>query len=131
MSANADIRPEPEGAPSPQQVLDLLTRVSAEADDVRRRLLVLTDELDATAARLRTLVAPPAPRLTAVADAPAVPLAAAPAPAPVELSSSPAAHVAVEMAVAGFTRAETQAKLTDAFAIADPTAILDEVFGAR
>lgn len=135
MSANPDLRPvsEPgpraaEGAPTPQQVLDLLNRVSAETNDVRDRLLALTHEIDAAAQRLQTLADPRSGvRLTAVA-VPAAPETATQTPP--DVLASPAMLVAVEMAVAGFSRAEVHARLTNDFAIADPTAILDDVFGA-
>jgi hypothetical protein len=98
-------------------MLALLNRVAAEATAVRERLLALTDELDAAAQQLHQHFGP---RLAAVAAAPPLP------PDP----TSPPVQVAVEMAVAGFSRGETHARLTNDFAIADPRPILDEVFGA-
>jgi hypothetical protein len=37
--------------------------------------------------------------------------------------------VAIEMAVAGRTRSEVDAHLRESFRIADPSAVLDDVFG--
>jgi hypothetical protein len=108
-------------------MLDLLNRVSAETADVRARLLALTHELDAAAMRLAGLCVPAMPvRLAAVADPPTH---AQPPGRSGTDGASPAYHVAVEMAVAGLTRAEAHARLTGDFSHVDPGAILDDVYG--
>ena len=103
--------------------------MSAETDDVRDRLLALTDELDAAAQRLRTLCAPPKPaRLAAVADPPAAVAPRRPRPPPTRAPRRSRSRS--RWRSRGCSRAEVHARLAGNFAIADPDAILDEVYGA-
>jgi hypothetical protein len=115
------------GAPTPQQMLALLQRAAAETSELRERLLALSNEIDSAAQRLIAHFGD-TPRLTAVDPR----SAAAPTP-PVETfdPATPAVSVAVEMAVAGFTRDEVRGRLTGAFGIADPGPIVEHVFNHR
>jgi len=112
------------GAPTPQQMHAVLQRALVETTALRGRLDALHAELEVAAAQLATTFGE-LPKLTAVAPGPqaAAPVASRPDP------PSPAMSVAIEMAVAGCSRDEVRARLTDAFSIADPGAIVDAVFG--
>ncbi len=114
------------GTPTPQQLLALLARASAETARLREQLHALTVELETATQHLAQHFGEQ-PRLTAVGDQPH---ASGLTPALHPLGpASPAMSVAIEMAVVGYGRDEVRARLTDAFAIAEPDAIVDAVFG--
>jgi hypothetical protein len=104
-------------------MLALLQRAAAETSELRERLLALSNEIESAAQRLIAHFGD-TPRLAAVDDQ-------AQAPAATFDPGTPAVSVAIEMAVAGFTRDEVRARLTDAFGIAQPDAIVEYVFSHR
>jgi hypothetical protein len=111
-------------------MLAFLQRAIGETAELRGRLDALHSELEATAARLAATFGE-LPKLTAVAPAPEMPQSPEPAAAgpPLLDPTSPAMSVAIEMAVAGASRAEVHERLSGAFSIAQPDAIIDAVFG--
>jgi hypothetical protein len=105
------------------QLAGLAEHVRLAVETVRGRLEELTANIDALAAELdelrRDQEPAPAPVLT-------------PPPPPVE---PPAAHddaprlLAIELAVAGATRAEVDVRLRERFGVRSTAELLDEVFG--
>ncbi len=109
-----------------------------------QRLHELTDELvalaEATARQLEALLAALTRTTAAIeTDAPSdrpVPAPHAPPAAPAASELAPGVHdvsaarlVAIEMAVAGRTRAEVDRHLRESFAVEDTRGLLDDVFG--
>jgi len=110
-------------ATPPGQILALVDQVVAATEAAKRRL----DELAATIDELTHRVDA---ALRQAPAAPAPPPPRADVAAPSEGASSTARLVAIEMAVGGATRSETEARLRDELGTADPQPILDDVFGA-
>ena len=79
--------------------------------------------------RLLRALSETADRLAAEARAGSVSVGAAPAAAPVQAPVE-ARQAAIQMAAAGSTRAEVEAHLRGYLQLADPTALLDQLYGA-
>jgi len=110
----------------------ILDAAEAPPGDVAR-LLRLADEtirLAAAAHRRGEELAAALHDVTARLEAAVQALAAAAAPAPPESDTAAVRLLAIEQAVAGATRGEVERRLRDEAGIADPQAILDDLFGA-
>jgi hypothetical protein len=142
-----------ETAADPGRILELVSNVATQAAQVRTRLQSLEEALDLVALTIGMPVGtqgatapsrrrgrqewtPPRPLEPVPAEA-AQP-AARPSQSPPEARPSQptgpigdsARLVAVEMAVAGYSRDEVERRLANEFGIADPQPVLDDVFGA-
>lgn len=137
--ARRPIAPSPAEAPDPLRLLQLVDHVVAQAERAQQRLEELDSAVSALAARLDVAFAstttpadPAVPYLPADPSAPAG-VAGAPLTEPAAGGPSPisdgARLVAIEMAVAGFTRNEVRERLAREYAITEMSAMLDEVFG--
>lgn len=127
-------------ATGPQRLLEVAARLAAEGEEARRRLAELDVAIEALAARVG--VDPGAPPLTRATAAPVVaspaepvaevapPAVPEPAPAPAPAVLDGARLVAIEMAVGGATRGAVGDRLRREFGVAEPTPVLDDVFGA-
>lgn len=109
------VSPATPARPDPADVLALADAVAAQVRAVKERLETLTGLVD-EALRLagtRSQAAPPPP----------------PAPPGPEPPTPEQRMAAVEMAVMGLTRAQSSERLRGEHGLADPGALLDDVFG--
>jgi hypothetical protein len=115
-------QPSPPAAPAPApppasdsppataaQLAALAEQVRLTIETVRTRMDELTARVDALAAQLATPPAPSPPPTPGADDAPRL--------------------LAVELAVAGATRADVDARLRERFGVSSTAELLDEVFG--
>ena len=94
--------------PTEQQLAALAEQVHVTFAAVRRRIAELDAHVDALAARLAQAPAPP-PASTPTDDGPRL--------------------LAVELAVAGATRADVDARLRERFGLGSTAELLDDIFG--
>ncbi len=132
-----------------ERLLALVDHVVQQTERAQERLAALDSAVTSLSGRLGNVAVPQAP---VVVPAPlAIPpqvelvdpleppasleqepvLATVPRPATAPVANTDGARlVAIEMAVAGFTRSEVRDRLTREYGLADPLEILDDVFGA-